>query len=89
MIETDRQATPSVPSAPEPLAVGAKVLAGMLGISVATFWRWDASGELGPPGIKKGGRKLWPMAVVRSWVAAGMPDRQTWLDLQQTKANGS
>jgi predicted DNA-binding transcriptional regulator AlpA len=69
--------------APEPLTVGAKILAGMLGISVATFWRWDSSGELGPPGIKKGGRRLWPLAEVRAWVAAGMPNRRTWLARNQ------
>src|SRR5437016_3471355 len=74
--------SPSVkPAAPlmEPLALGAKDLARMLGISVYTLERWSGSGELGPAGIKKGGRRLWPLAEVRSWVAAGMPRRETWL----------
>jgi predicted DNA-binding transcriptional regulator AlpA len=67
---------------PEPLLVGGKDLARLLGISTATFWRWDSSGELGPAGIKKGGRRLWALAEVREWVAAGMPGRQTWLALR-------
>jgi predicted DNA-binding transcriptional regulator AlpA len=81
MSETSKQAPPKFLPVPEPLAAGAKILAGMLGISVATFWRWDASGELGPPGIRKGGRRLWPLAEVRAWVSAGMPTRQVWLAL--------
>jgi len=63
----------------EPLAVGAKDLARLLGISVATLERWHASGELGPAGIRKGGRRLWPLAEVRAWVAARMPEREIWL----------
>jgi predicted DNA-binding transcriptional regulator AlpA len=80
------QCSSTVDAAPEALAAGAKNLARMLGISVATFWRWDASGELGPPGIRKGGRRLWPLAEIRQWVAAGMPRRSEWLALRQ--ANG-
>ncbi|HLN29673.1 MAG TPA: helix-turn-helix domain-containing protein [Gemmataceae bacterium] len=86
----NEQPTASIPTAPETaperLAVGAKDLARMLGISVATFWRWDASGELGPPGLRKGGRRLWPLAEIRMWVAAGMPNRAAWV--AQSKANG-
>ena len=74
------------PVALEPLAVGIKDLARLLGISVATLERWNDSGELGPAGIKKGGRRLWPLAEVREWVAAGMPRRETWLAMIQ--ANG-
>jgi hypothetical protein len=62
----------------EPLAIGTKDLARLLGISVATLERWNDSGELGPAGIKKGGRRLWPVAEVRAWVDAGMPRRETW-----------
>jgi predicted DNA-binding transcriptional regulator AlpA len=59
----------------------------MLGISVATFWRWDASGELGPPGVRKGGRRLWPLAEVRAWVTVGMPNRAIWLARSQANGN--
>ena len=69
----------------EPLLVGAQDLAEMLGISEATFWRWDAAGELGPPGIKKWGRRLWPLAEVKAWVSSGMPSRETWLAMKRSE----
>jgi predicted DNA-binding transcriptional regulator AlpA len=81
----DQQCPSTVNAAPETLAAGAKVLARMLGISIATFWRWDSSGELGPPGIRKGGRRLWPLAEIRQWVAAGMPHRSEWLALRNAE----
>jgi excisionase family DNA binding protein len=71
-------------SALEPLAVCTKELARLLAISVATLERWNNSGKLGPPGIKIGGRRLWPLAEVREWVNAGMPDRETWLALKRS-----
>jgi len=73
--QTDRPAI-------EPLLVGAKDLARILAISEATLLRWDQTGELGPEGIKKLGRRLWPVAEVRAWVAAGMPVRERWLTLK-------
>ena len=75
------------PPALEPLAVGARDLARILGISEATLWRWDAGGELGPGGVKKRGRRLWCVAEVKEWVAAGMPSRDAWLALK--RVNGS
>jgi hypothetical protein len=72
----------------EPLAIGAKHLANLLGVSLATVHRWDAGGLLGPAGNKIGGRRLWPVAEVRAWVAAGMPDRATWLALKRVYRRG-
>jgi len=66
----------------EALAVGARELARMLGISEATLWRWDSSEEFGPAAIKKLGRRLWPVAEVREWVVVRMPRRETWNALQ-------
>jgi hypothetical protein len=50
----------------------------LLSIGVATLDRWDSSGLLGPTGVKKSGRKLWALAELREWVAAGMPSRKEW-----------
>jgi hypothetical protein len=72
----------------ESFAVGAEDLARLLGISVATLERWEASGELGPAGIKKGGRRLWPLAEVREWVNAGMPRREIWTARNCIKGRG-
>jgi predicted DNA-binding transcriptional regulator AlpA len=62
----------------EPLLVSAPDAAHVLSISEATFWRWDSSGELGPRGIKKGGRRLWLLSELREWTQAGMPSRSQW-----------
>ena len=62
----------------EPLLVSAPDAAHVLSISEATFWRWDSSGELGPRGIKKGGRRLWLLSELREWTEAGMPSRSQW-----------
>lgn len=69
----------------EALLVGAKELARLLAISEATLLRRDAEGDLGPEGIKWGGRRLWPVAEVREWVVAGMPSRDKWLALKAGK----
>ncbi|HWY86028.1 MAG TPA: hypothetical protein VNX28_04855 [Gemmataceae bacterium] len=80
-----RDTFPTVNSAREPtielLLVDARQAAVLLSISIATFWRWESSGELGPPGTKKVGRRLWALAELRDWVGAGMPRRETWLAL--------
>jgi predicted DNA-binding transcriptional regulator AlpA len=62
----------------EPLLLSAPEAAHLLSISEATFWRWDSSGELGPRGFKKGGRRLWLLSELRAWTEAGMPRRTQW-----------
>jgi len=69
---------PSRTGAMEPLLVSAPESAQLLSISEATFWRWDSSGELGPRGFKKGGRRLWLLTELRAWTEAGMPRRTQW-----------
>lgn len=80
LTEMRDQLSPSMPGKAtlEPLLVDARCAAAMLSISPATFWRWVSSGELGPAGMKKGGRRLWALAELRAWVVAGMPDRLAW-----------
>lgn len=69
---------PSRAMAMEPLLLSAPEAAHLLSISEATFWRWDSSGELGPRGFKKGGRRLWLLSELRAWTEAGMPPRAQW-----------
>jgi hypothetical protein len=80
-------AKPATPVIMEPLAVGKHDVARLLGISVPTLERWESSDKLGPAGIKKGGRKLWPLAELKAWVAAGMPERQAWLAIRRATGN--
>jgi hypothetical protein len=68
----------------EPLIATTEELARLLRISVATLDRWRDSGRLGPAGNKIGGRRLWSLAEIREWIAAGMPPRETWLALVRT-----
>jgi predicted DNA-binding transcriptional regulator AlpA len=66
----------------EPLLVEMRTLAQLLSISIATGWRWDSSGQLGPRGFKKGGKRLWRLSELREWVDSGMPPRKEWEALQ-------
>ena len=70
----------------EPLLVNPREAAAMLGLSMATFWRWHASGEL-PRGIKKSGKRLFSVAELRAFVEAGMPARAEW-ERQQAEQRG-
>jgi predicted DNA-binding transcriptional regulator AlpA len=73
---TDRE------SALEPLLVEMRMIARLLSISIATAWRWDSSGQLGPRGFKMGGKRLWRLSELREWVQSGMPPRKEWEVLQ-------
>ncbi|MHC4476779.1 MAG: helix-turn-helix transcriptional regulator [Planctomycetota bacterium] len=62
----------------ESLAVPAKELAGMLGVSLRQIWRLNATGKLPRP-VRLGGSVRWNRAEVMQWFnEAGCPDRQTW-----------
>ena len=62
---------------PQPLAVSAKQLAGMLDLSVRTIRTMDAAGKL-PRGIRIGRSVRWPVDELRAWLDAGCPDRASW-----------
>ena len=77
--------TATTVEAPAPLAVGAKRLAGMLGVSVRTVRLLDASGKLPRP-VRIGAHSVrWPVAELEAWLAARAPDRATW---ETIRANG-
>ncbi|MEK6675135.1 MAG: hypothetical protein AABZ47_05695 [Planctomycetota bacterium] len=61
----------------EPLAVDAKALAGLIGISVRTIRTHDAGGKL-PRGVRIGGRKVWIVDEIKRWLESGAPNRATW-----------
>src|SRR5438046_1151463 len=80
-----RQDTPAtVTPTTETLLVPADVAGPMCGRSEASWWRDHAAGRI-PAAIKLGGRTLWRVEELRSWVAAGCPDRRTWLALQGSR----
>jgi hypothetical protein len=69
--------SPPADAPPVPLAVDAKGLARMLSLGLRTIRSLDAGGKLPTP-VRIGTRKLWDVADVRLWLAAGSPDRERW-----------
>ena len=86
--DTQRAATESAtaqPSTPERLAVDAKVLAGMLGVSVRTVRAMDSSGKLPRP-VRPGGHAVrWVVREIKSWLAAGAPERAEWESVRKAR----
>jgi predicted DNA-binding transcriptional regulator AlpA len=64
-------------SSPQPLLVGIKVVAKMLGRSEVSIRRDDDEGRI-PRSVMIGGSKRWRLKELRLWVKAGCPARATW-----------
>lgn len=61
------------------LQVRADEAAEMNGVSLATWWRWDASGAT-PQAVKIGGVKLWSVRSLRLWSRWGCPNRREFVE---------
>jgi prophage regulatory protein len=61
----------------EILAICARELAEMRGISLRQTWRLSSAGKLPKP-IRLGGSVRWNRQEVMDWFQGGCPDRQTW-----------
>ena len=60
------------------MAISARQLSQLLGISLRQVWRLNATGKLPRP-VRIGGSVRWNRAEVIQWFSeAGCPDRQTW-----------
>jgi len=60
------------------IAISARQLSQLLGVSLRQVWRLNATGKLPCP-VKIGGSVRWNRAeVIRLFSEAGCPDRQTW-----------
>jgi predicted DNA-binding transcriptional regulator AlpA len=69
---------PNLDDSLAPQAMRATKAAKFCGLSVATWWRWDAAGKI-PCGYKiTGGTKLWRRQELEAWIAAGFPSRKDW-----------
>ncbi|RIK81904.1 MAG: hypothetical protein DCC68_07565 [Planctomycetota bacterium] len=60
-----------------PLVIDAEELALLLGVSKRHLWSLNAQQRLPRP-IRLGRSVRWAHDEVRSWIAAGAPDRSTW-----------
>lgn len=59
------------------IAISAKQLSQLLGVSLRQVWRLNATAKL-PKNIRLGGLRKWSRAEIMQWFEAGCPDRQTW-----------
>ena len=64
------------------MAISAKTLASMLGVSLRQVWRLNSAGKLPQP-VRLGGSVRWNRDEVLRWFEAGCPDRLTWEDLRE------
>ena len=66
------------------IAISAKQLSQLLGVSLRQVWRLNATGKL-PRLIRIGGSVRWNRAEVLRWFDAGCPDRQVWEAMEEVR----
>ena len=81
-----KQKQEQVNQSQQPLAVSAKELAAMLGVSLRQVWRLDSSGML-PNKIRLGGSCKWIRSEIMCWLEHGCPDRQDWQSIKDNLGN--
>ena len=64
-----------------PMLVNAEQLAELLNVSVAHIYRMRHSAKLPEP-VKFGGSVRWPIEEIKSWIAAGLPNRIRWNEMK-------
>jgi len=65
----------------QPLAIRAKELAALLGVSLRQVWRLSSSGKLPKP-LRLGGSVRWSLKEIEAFVEAGCPDRASWEEMK-------
>ncbi len=70
-----------------PLLLRADMAAKLCGCSTRTWRTWDTLGYTPLP-IRLGRGKFWAAEELGNWVAAGCPDRGTWVERSQNGASG-
>ena len=59
------------------IAISAKELATLLGVSLRQIWRLNATAKLPKP-VRLGGSVRWLREEIAAFLKAGCPDRQIW-----------
>jgi predicted DNA-binding transcriptional regulator AlpA len=67
------------------LALPAKGAAALVGVSRAQWWKLHSSGKVPLPVYLGTKAPRWRVDELRDWLAAGAPDRATWLKLREAK----
>jgi prophage regulatory protein len=61
-----------------PLMVDAAEAARLIGVSKATWNRWDSAGRIPAPVRLSPGCVRWRVSELTTWIAAGCPRRTDW-----------
>ncbi|MBW8018029.1 MAG: hypothetical protein FVQ82_17815 [Planctomycetes bacterium] len=61
----------------QPLAISARQLASMLGVSIRQVWRLNEKKMLPKP-LWLGGSRKWLRKEIEAFLEAGAPDREVW-----------
>ena len=69
---------------PKPILIDCRQAAALCGIGRTLWLDLDQRGQV-PQGYKLGRRKVWREAELKRWVAAGMPNREKWVMMQQAE----
>jgi predicted DNA-binding transcriptional regulator AlpA len=67
------------------LALSAIDAAALVGVSRAQWWKLQSSGKIPLPVYLGAKAPRWRLDELRAWLAAGAPDRQTWLRIREDK----
>ncbi|MBW8039222.1 MAG: helix-turn-helix domain-containing protein [Planctomycetes bacterium] len=67
------------------LLLSAVDAARLISVGRSHFYALHSSGRLGPRPIRLGRRTLWNRKELESWVAAGCPAREKWLQTNGMK----
>jgi len=82
----NNQAVQISPPTPAALLLTARAAAALCGVSLRTWWRWDASGAVPAPVIVGRNSKRWRRGELEAWAAVGCPLREQWLLIQHNDA---
>jgi len=72
----------SLATAVEPLLVAAPEAARLCGVSRSQWWKLHSAGKVPMPVYLGSKNPRWRVQELRSWLAAGAPDRSTWQRLR-------
>jgi predicted DNA-binding transcriptional regulator AlpA len=75
-------ATVPPPTDTAPLAVDSHGAARLIGVS-ESGWRILVSAGRVPPGFRLGRRRLWSVAELQNWIAAGAPSADRWMAMKR------
>jgi hypothetical protein len=81
-LDRPAQARPAVVVVVEPLLVGSALAGKLVGVSARSWQRMHSASETPAP-LRVAGKRLWSVAILRAWCAAGCPSRSRWEEISR------